>query len=73
MVLDKPPAPITFFFVLVKKLLRTNYLLEDQNFGVQLIFKLEVNNGIHLRSNLFSFYLTLTENLLANCNYSCFN
>ena len=61
MVLDKPPAPITFFLVLAKKLHKTNYRLEDQNCGVQLIFKLKINNGIHLRSNIFSPFLTLTE------------
>ena len=37
-----------------KKMHRTNSFLEDQNYGVQLIFILKINNGIHLRSNVFS-------------------
>ena len=45
MVLEKPLAPITFFLVLEKKLYRTNYLLENQNCGVQLIFKLKIKMG----------------------------
>ena len=73
MVLDKPPAPITFFLVSTKKLHRINYLLEDQNYGVQLILKLKINNKTHLRNNIFSSYLTLSENLQANCNCSGFN
>ena len=61
MVLDKPPAPITFFLVLAKKSHKANYLLEDQNYGVQVIFKSKINNGIHFRNNIFSPYLALTE------------
>ena len=72
MVLDKPPASITSFLVLTKKELhRIKDILEDQNYGVQLIFTLKVNKGIHLRNYMFIFYLTL--NLLANCNCSSFN
>ena len=55
-----------YFFPRVgKKLHITNYLLEDQNYGVQLIFKLKINNGIHIRSNIMTSYQTLTENLQA--------
>ena len=73
MALDKPLAPSTFFLVLAKKLQKNNYLLQDQNYEIQLIFKLKINNGIHLRNNTFSSYLTLTEILQANCNCSCCN
>ena len=61
MVPNKPPAAIIFFLVLAKKLYRTNYLLEDQNYVVQLIFNLKINNWIHLRNNIFSPDLTVTE------------
>ena len=44
-----------------KKLHRINYLLEDQNYGVQLIFKSKISNGIHLQSNISSPYLTFRE------------
>ena len=44
---------------------RANYLLEDQNYAVKLIFKLKMNNEVHLRSNIFSSYLTLIQNLEA--------
>ena len=42
MVLDKPPAPITFFLVLAKKLHKTDYL-SNQNYGVQLDGSLPAN------------------------------
>ena len=43
-----------------KKMHRSSYLLEPQNYGVQLNFKLKINNGIHLRNNILSPYLSLT-------------
>ena len=61
MVLDKPPAPIIVFLVFAKKLHRTNDLLEDQNYGVQLIFKLKIDNEIHLQNDIFSPYVTLVR------------
>ena len=35
--------------------------------------QIKINYGIHLRNYIFSSYLTLTENLLANCNRFGFN
>ena len=43
-----------------KKTAQNQYFLEDQNYGVQINFKSKINNGIHLRNNIFSPYLSLT-------------
>ena len=46
-----------------KNIAQSQYLLQDQNYGVQLKFKLKINNGIRLRNNIFSSYLSLTGKL----------
>ena len=73
MVLEKTPAPIIFFLVSAKNLHKTNYILEDQNYGIQLIFILNRNMGFVCETIYSVLTSLLLKNLPANCNCCGFN